>query len=592
MLSSVEELPHKIDGSYTMKNPVHVEAYHVPDIYQMLLRGKRIMVTPKADGFTKHIKVMSNDQLNGDIMECEKIEMNGVSEYVIIDIVKDKRFLSNASNNTGRFSRTMGSINSLSNGTRSGDTSRFSKIENRLCLIPGCIFDFDVNQMDINDIISIINVKKYLWRDTIVKPVINLINCCNPNDATKALIFLFSDCETYFKNDGWIVYLEGCDTPLKIKPMSELTIDLLYRKPKCFYSKAIETVKNVLPTSDVAYDHVNYQFDFSEDESMQSGYVYRVLPILNHDGSVSLTSPTYRSDKIEPNRSDIVKSVISRIKTHWTPLDVLERFKTIGHVYYDDDKIQPDIDVNEYLRRQKISIKNCVLDTIKKFFADKSNDVCKVFDIGCGSGSIGTYITSENKNFSYYGIDKDPIILSSSKRQHPGQIFIWGDVNNPSDPEYYTKHITDTMKFDMILSINSIHYVNIDTIQYIVQNYIKDHSIFFLFGMFSEEIDGVLKTIGSNRLEIDDNFYIEYVSPSKVKGKTTYGFYYPWIKKYFTEDIYSKEFLKETLRKIGMNVILDEPVRTEQVLLRSKKYDKIISIHSMVCFTNVNCLTK
>ena len=301
-------------------------------------------------------------------------------------------------------------------------------------------------------------------------------------------------------NDGWI--LNGNNCIYKIKPNNLLTLDLL-----CKNDRLYDKQHNV-------YDHIS-------KNKLINNSIYRCY---YDDG---WQAKEIRYDKFIPNDNSICKFIDKCQQNYWCIKDV----KLINSYY------------------QKLYINNRCNYNLSIDLNNKS-----VLDLGCG------YSTK------YVGIDLDPKVLIHKKK---GEIYIC-DLTKKWDLEeqlkiynnvyYYLPNINDfnqkynNNKFEVLLSINSIHYFlnsNHDILFYNINKYTKTDSLFIVKFLDKDLLDILLK----KKVYIcNSSSFVRRYNNSKIK------IYYNWVHiKPMIEQIYSKNDLETIFNKYGWKL---------------KKYDK------------------
>lgn len=562
--SPIIELKQKIDG-IGMKNPVHIEAYHIPFLVNEMKSGRTIMITPKTDGLTCHIT------MDGHVFETEKYcDPNNIDDiaYYIFDLIRSSAQLSK---------KIESRIKTLQNLTK--------------CNI---LYDLDCNDFSESElrtkIYSIVSTEQIFCKNLIIKPVIKIKNCKNDKLIQELFRILSKKPITQYLNDGWIIYVDDHQTPLKFKPIDEMTIDLLVTN-RNFYARDCTDV-----SEDVKHQTlVPLNFLVTGDQvSVQDNIIYRCLPCLDDTGTLTINPLSQRPDKAACNRTDTVNHVIHRIRKNWHVDNVLNFYKSINHVYYDHIE-QPhttdllDQSIEKLLTMQRMMSKN-TLDLIKI-------KNMTMLDLGCGNGSLGRYAICSKELKQYYGIDKDPVLLGSNIGNLPNQSLIWGDPNN-SDMEYYSNYEKEGAfsGVDVITIMNSIHYFDLDMIMRICNISTKNPRYIIIYGLFSENIS--ILSHPTSKVTFGESFWISNNNSNNNShtitdnSKDTYEFMYPWKSSPFNESIYRLQHVIHTFTKSGWildycdTVQLDEALKSGVCSMTARRYEGFITMHNRIVFKN------
>lgn len=519
-----------------MKNPVHVEPYHIPYIYNLMIKGEKLMITPKVDGLNKYLSI------TGTVLEVEHIK--DTNTYYVIDVKPDRYDKSSLSD------RLLGlkSINRLA-------VNSF----------------IEITDTNVEDIMKHINdktnyVELFNKSNVFTKPIFN-IRLQSLENIKTLICMMFNKYNTVlFKNDGWILYTDSL-TPFKIKHIDDLTIDLKYFNGKLCAVKCQNSIDKTSSESLVPVDISNVHqeiFPKSIDiSSVQSNSVYRILPVLKGELLIEYESVELRTDKVVPNKISTVRSIFNRLKNNWIPESILTKYEECENIYYQHQNQHNHYrDVLEMLRKEKRRI---IIEAL-----ESKTENMKVFDFGCGNGSVSQLFGE------YYGIDRDPVILGSNTNSNIN--LIWGDPNlalsEIKHVEFFTSFIKDGCldNIDVFLSINSIHYFDLNCLNQLMNMTKSDCSSsssaanstkFVVYSMFSERIDSAFI---DNKLTFGNDFYIE----KNESGHFT--FRYPWRTDTFSECLYSKTEFIHVMNNLGWNVIKE--IRNES--------DSFIALHDLI----------
>ncbi len=545
--SKTIELKQKIDG-FSMKNPVHIEAYNIPHIINEMHCNKSFMITPKTDGLTCHIT------MDGHVFESEKYcDNNGITKYYIFDLIR--------------------STTSLSKKIE----SRLKTIQNLTCrTMLYCIDCTDIRTSDLQTMIhDIIMTEQPFGQHLIIKPVISIKNCKNIDMIKKLFNMLSTKPITQYQNDGWILYVNNHRTPLKFKPLDELTIDLT-TSDGLYYARDCTDVKSLVP--------IQFSLCDQNNTVLCDNTIYRFLPQIENK-VIRLIALSQRPDKLACNRTDTVEHIINRLKTNWLTDDVLDLYKSMDHVYYDHEvnrNILMDHNIEKLLDIQRLMSKH-TMD-----YVDINGKV--LMDLGCGNGSLGRYAICSKNIKRYYGVDIDPILLGSNMGNLPNQCLIWGDPNR-LNMEFFTKYEESGAfsNVDVIMIMNSIHYFDLDMIMRICDlSDVKSRRI-VIYGFFSENISHLINGSGTETIVFGTSFQIS----DKHNGnhdKDTYEFIYPWKSSPFSESIYRLSHVVETFKKHGWDIELCDTINIIDAIKSNVchataiQYGSFITMHNRIVF--------
>lgn len=590
--SKLTELKQKIDG-FSMKNPVHIEAYHIPYIINEMQGtcDKSFMITPKTDGLTCHITI------DGHVFESEKYdntkfcvdthpEINETTfpQYYVFDLIRSSVPLS-------------------------------KKIESRIKTIQyltrqTMMYDLDCNDLSPDElqakIHDFITTNHVFGERIIIKPVIKIKNCKHPDIVRKLFKILSTKPITHYHNDGWIMYVGDHQTPLKFKPIDELTIDLSVHNGH-FYARDCtdiiikKDVNNRQMITVETLDNTKHQnlilvqFDLMDQKEIDYIYdntIYRFLPQMKND-VIKIKALSKRPDKFACNRTDTVAQVVHRIKTNWSIDDVLDAYRATKHIYYDHcDNIGLLNDSISNLLTIQRSISKTTLNIV-----DIKDKV--LLDLGCGNGSLGRFAICTRGVKMYYGIDIDPVLLGSNIGNLPNQCLIWGDPNK-SNMEFFTKYeeMSTFSNVDVVTIMNSIHYFDLDIIMRICDLSEKKSKRIIIYGFFSENISKAMNDLGTDSLEFGESFKIskknlhcsDHMDDSLQCNKDMYEFSYPWKVSSFCEPIYQLSYVIKIFKKYGWEIescdviSTDDAIKTDVCPITSRRYESFITLHNRIVF--------
>lgn len=314
-------------------NPNHVESYHIP----MLARENVIYCTPKADGDHKILFVRTNRQ-----SVYLQVELVGTNLY-IIDL------LSITQNNLSRTTleerldiiKILFGKNVLLNGT----------INQRLfSLVKSSVTCMNLKISSRNN-----GVKSPSVLVLKIKPVIKIkipsITTENYHKFGDFLNGLLQPYKTYhYGNDGWIVYTSD-RTPLKFKPLQDLTIDVMYLSGKWQLQNANDMfdISSNITTEKADYtdgiyrcivrkkidNHTSHITASSTDNNSNSSDIISSNNTTENTNSLEVIPQCIRTDKSVPNPYSYYDHIGSRIINDLNPVDILGKYLKSRDTYYE-----------------------------------------------------------------------------------------------------------------------------------------------------------------------------------------------------------------------------------------------------------------
>lgn len=356
---------------------------------------------------------------------------------------------------------------------------------------------------------------------------------------------------TNYDNDGWIVtvYYKNrgqikllLNSPLKVKPQYEMTIDLFYN------DSTFTTLDNTLVDVDFL------------DGIINSIGIWRCRYECKEKKWKAIFN---RNDKNKPNCDYIVKNIIKYHQNPWIPSDI-EKYINCNNIYYPNNfgKIKISSGCDNFLNHRRAYI---------QFILHKVISIgSTILDIGCGNGSTLECINLIKYN-KYVGIDKDYMCLSKCiKKMRRSDYLIWGDITRQRW-NYFEDDLDN--KFDVIICINVVHYID---------NNIKVKSFFENISRLSKRGSHLLLiALDPNKMKSchlaspDNDFLVKQIEGNK------FLFRYPWINKEFSEIIPSLEILMDEIKKEWIETNLPE----NTIVLNSDNiYNTYDSFHTIKLF--------
>jgi len=478
--------------------PIHVMPYHVSFMKHQYDSGNDIYLTPKCDGVYSQFKLNNNDN---NVFQCELID----NFAYVFDII----------------------------------CLTISSFRTKMRLLE-LIFNVKIlyTIKNVNDIHTIFNKYHLEFKLTQsknsskiirTKPVFVINKNTFDSDEIKKLFNIF-DNEYYtpdYPNDGWILYIDQLNNPLKIKSLKYLTVDLSYDgMTNCKTSDG-----NIIFVHNIPKKLLNC--------------IIRCNWNNNHWEYLDT-----RKDKNSANNMNIVKNIYENIKN---PIQYYDIWTQHYQMPYYNGNCNANNNNIKSLRLASFELIYKILCCVSKIQTSVS-----IIDIGCGNGSLNKYLLSKHiDQYSYIGVDIDPFILSKSS---PNGVHIWNDFNSPT----FFSRINNCF-FDFAVFINSFHYIS-DKKQFLINMKEHFHNIIIVDLFDNNNFDNI---------ETGDVII-------KRKYDNLFEFNYKWKNNIFIEKIMKKsDFEKYIFDANGWNIHSCKK-------FESHTSDKFINLHTMYVITSNN----
>ena len=329
-----------------------------------------------------------------------------------------------------------------------------------------------------------------------------------------------------FNCDGIILTPLNGDREIKIKPLTQMTIDLLFENKKWI-------------------DRNNYDWTHMiQKTNKKEGRIYRCYPKLNNN-ILEFVAGDYRYDKKNPNPYQVVDNICNIIKYNWN--QELINLKTF---YYDK--------INK-ITNQKII--KCIASQ-NELFIKKVNELTpninkNWLDLGCGKGKLVSIIKKYNPKY-YMGLDADINQLVKALKYHDENQNVYN-----FNPCNLTKKWDDTninwwsirsVKFDYIIANFSIMHFFTD-IFWTELNNVTESGAKFMFNLVSPNSQ-------NNKLcWMESNSFLEI-------GDDTTKYKFEWIHDSVKEEPYISDLMvKTTLEKFNWKIISSNKINSNHDLL-------------------------
>lgn len=321
----------------------------------------------------------------------------------------------------------------------------------------------------------------------VIKPIF-FVNKLNLKTDFKNTLEIIFNSNLQYKTDGWIIYADNLQT-LKKKPSIYMSIDIEY----------IASSNNFMSSD----KFILKDFEFENNGDMSDG-VYRCYYSLVKNKWIAKEK---RNDKIRGNKIGTIITIKSEVENYYTEKK-----------YVNSLNLNPYYTTNIKNKKKTLSqdFRNtCLIDIINII----SNKSISILDIGCGNGSLYSYLNKNETNIFYTGIDIDPYILSKTPL---GGCYLWQDINN-LDIKLLSKQIFNVSSngvYDTVIFSHSLHYsTNIKTLFKTLE--ILTNQI-IIIGIFEDYFNY--------------NFKLEDVKVDK-RSDGMFDFYYSWKQEKITEKI-------------------------------------------------------
>ena len=277
--------------------------------------------------------------------------------------------------------------------------------------------------------------------------------------------------------DGLILSPIDGSREIKIKPLSLMTIDLLYNNNKWVTRE-------------------NYDLsDLIRSDTQQNGKIYRCKPISNNQLLFSVDS--FRYDKKKPNTSTIVNSICNIIKYNWL-LDISKN--TTREIYYYDNPKK--IHSPSLISMIKVH-RNILSEQIYKLQPSMNQNW---LDLGCGNGKLIPLIKKYNPK-SYLGLDIDITTLLKCLKYHDENqnVYLFNKCNlskkwDETDGQWFT----DYKKYDFVIANYSLMHFFTDLFWDQLDQIVSTGTM-FIFNIVSQSSKGSEWSDNNSFLEIVDD---------------------------------------------------------------------------------------
>ena len=245
--------------------------------------------------------------------------------------------------------------------------------------------------------------------------------------------------------DGLILSPIDGSREIKIKPLSLMTIDLLYNPNNSNNNNANNNANN---GKWVTRDQNDVSHLIIKSDIQKNGKIYRCKPILNGK-HLSFSVDSYRYDKKKPNSNTVVNSICNIIKYDWS--QDISRNKNKELYYYDTPKKLSSPSLILMIN----SHRNILFEQIYKLEPSMNQ---KWLDLGCGNGKLIPLIKKYNPKL-YLGLDIDVTPLTKCLKYHDENqdVYLFNKCNLAKQwDDTNGQWFSDYKKYDYVIANYSI----------------------------------------------------------------------------------------------------------------------------------------
>jgi SAM-dependent methyltransferase len=325
--------------------------------------------------------------------------------------------------------------------------------------------------------------------------------------------------------DGLILTPLDGEREIKIKPKSQITIDLLFDGIKWIDRNNNDWTPMIIKPK----------------KAKKEGCIYRCYP--RSDSIVQFTVEEYRYDKKNPNPYNIVDCVVNMLKYNWE-----NDLNDMDSYYYDESKPIRSVNLIQTIRAQNELLEQRI-ETMEPSFNKNW------LDLGCGKGKLVPVIKKYNPK-TYLGLDIDIKQLVRALKFHDENQNVY--QFNPCDlstnwelSKNKWSSFNTRIKYDYIIANFSLMHFCTDEFWSQLNDIVHDETKF----MFN-----LVKPNSSNEWKESESFL--KIEDSIVNYK------FEWAHQNIkTEPLISDEHINNYLKKFGWKVLDTKPVNSPHTLL-------------------------
>lgn len=288
------------------------------------------------------------------------------------------------------------------------------------------------------------------------------------------------------KNDGFIITPLNNNQELKLKPISLLTIDLLYKNNTWVDSNNIKHLDIIC-------------------NNPKENKIYRCYPNIT---SSTFIAKEIRYDKKNPNTNKICNLLKTLVNFNWL------KISNINNNYYQkNNKVN-----NHYIRQILQDNKNIFINNIKKI--NPKQNKCWL-DLGCGSCKFFNDLKIYNPK-KYLGIDIDiKNTIKAHNKYNEYNIFqIYNcDLSvNWEETNYKIIRLDNTIKYDYIFCNFSLMHFSTDLFWHQLDKVTSSGSI-FLFNLTLDNTNWIYNDSYLKSNNIETELYFEWIHDKPIRER-------------------------------------------------------------------------
>ena len=351
-----------------------------------------------------------------------------------------------------------------------------------------------------------------------------LVNCDGMNNFYKEIIDnvileKYKFPTNVYCCDGIILSPLNGDREIKIKPLSHMTIDIIYKNNN-FYDRNNNIINNIQNRNNIL---------------LKNNCIYRCNPIhTNPNEDIIFEVSMYRYDKKNPNPAHVIDNIINILRYNWK-----NEILCLDTIYYGKQK-------NMILNKKLSNMIQRNMTILEEQLILLSPNINRNWlDLGCGSGKLVKLVKKYDPKY-YVGLDSDINKLVCALKYHDmmQDNYIFNSCNLMKN---WNDHTNLWYSMDKILD---------KKFDYIVANFSLMH---FCCDMFWEQLNNIVHEKTQflfNLVKTDNNNFEWSESKSflKVNNNITQYFFEWTHDKNMEEPYINYNMLQEYLKKYNWSI--------------------------------------